>query len=146
MICPHCKTDDDKVIETRASGDAVRRRRECLSCSGRFTTYEYVEKGTVTVAKRDGRREPFKREKLLSGIRKACAKRPVSSEKMEEMVAQVETQLVQSGQVEVSYATIGDLAMKELLKADSVAYVRFASVYKEFKEVGEFVRLVSEES
>ena len=145
MICPHCKVDDDKVIETRASGDSIRRRRECLSCLGRFTTYEYVEKGVVTVAKRDGRREPFKREKLLSGIRKACAKRPVGSARMEEIATQIEAQLVQLGQVEVSYATIGDLLMKELFKTDSVAYVRFASVYKEFKELGEFVRLVSEE-
>jgi transcriptional repressor NrdR len=145
MICPNCKADNDKVIETRTSGDAIRRRRECLECSNRFTTYEYVEKGTITVAKRDGRREPFRREKLLSGIRKACAKRPVSNEKIDEMVIRIETILTHLGHGEVSYNDIGDLVMKELAKADSVAYVRFASVYKEFKEVGEFVKLVSEE-
>jgi transcriptional repressor NrdR len=145
MICPQCKADNDKVIETRASGDAVRRRRECLACSNRFTTYEYVEKATLTVAKRDGRREPFRHEKLISGIRRACAKRPVSSEKMEEIASLVESNLVQFGQQEVSYAILGDLVMKELFKTDPVAYVRFASVYKEFSEVGEFVKLVMEE-
>ena len=142
MICPHCKADNDKVIETRASGDSIRRRRECLDCSNRFTTYEYVEKGVITIAKRDGRREPFKREKLVSSIRKACAKRSVSSEKIEEMANSIESELVQIGLAEVSYAAVGDLVMKKLSQADSVAYVRFASVYKEFREVGEFVKLV----
>jgi transcriptional repressor NrdR len=145
MICPHCKSDNDKVIETRASGDSIRRRRECLDCSSRFTTYEYVEKGAITIAKRDGRREPFKHEKLISGIRKACAKRPVNSKKIEEIANLVENKLAQLGPAEVSYDVIGDLVMKELYKADSVAYVRFASVYKEFREVGEFVKLVMEE-
>jgi transcriptional repressor NrdR len=104
-----------------------------------------VEKGAITIAKRDGRREPFKREKLLSGIRKACAKRPVSSEKIEEMASSIENELVQMGLAEVSYAAVGDLVMKKLFHADSVAYVRFASVYKEFREVGEFIKLVMEE-
>ncbi len=142
MICPQCKADNDKVIETRTSGGALRRRRECLVCSHRFTTYEYVEKANLTVAKRDGRREPFKHEKLISGIRRACAKRPVSSEKMEEIAKLVEGNLVQFDHQEVSYAILGDLVMKELFKTDAVAYVRFASVYKEFSEVGEFVKLV----
>ncbi|MDR2731878.1 MAG: transcriptional regulator NrdR [Fibromonadaceae bacterium] len=145
MICPHCKADNDKVIETRPSGDTVRRRRECLECATRFTTYEYVEKGVITVAKRDGRRESFRREKLVSGIRMACAKRPVSSEKIEEMATIVENKLAKFGPAEISYDVIGDLVMKELFKADSVAYVRFASVYKEFREVGEFVKLVMED-
>jgi len=143
MICPHCKADNDKVIETRASGDSIRRRRECLNCSNRFTTYEYVEKVSVTVVKRDGRREPFGREKLISGIRKACAKRPVSNEKIDNMVALVENELAQLRQTEVSYAVIGDLVMKELSKIDPVAYVRFASVYKEFREVKDFTTFVS---
>jgi transcriptional repressor NrdR len=142
MICPHCKADNDKVIETRASGDSIRRRRECLDCSSRFTTYEYVERVSVTVVKRDGRREPFVREKLISGIRKACAKRPVSSEKIDDMVALVENELTQLRQTEVSYAVVGDLVMKELSKADPVAYVRFASVYKEFREVKDFTTFV----
>jgi transcriptional repressor NrdR len=142
MICPHCKADNDKVIETRASGDSIRRRRECLDCSNRFTTYEYVEKVSITVVKRDGRREPFGREKLISGIRKACAKRPVSNEKIDDMVALVENGLAQSKQTEVSYAVVGDLVMKELSKIDPVAYVRFASVYKEFREVKDFTTFV----
>jgi len=142
MICPNCKADNDKVIETRASGDSIRRRRECLECSNRFTTYEYIEKGTITVAKRDGRRESFKHEKLLFGIRKACAKRHISNEKMEEIVARVESNLINLDQVEVSSTAIGDLVMKELSKVDSVAYVRFASVYKEFKEIDEFVNFL----
>jgi transcriptional repressor NrdR len=146
VICPHCKADNDKVIETRTSGDSVRRRRECLDCSKRFTTYEYIEIGTITIAKRDSRREPFKREKLVSGIRKACAKRSVSSEKIEDIANLIEKKLMQLGPAEVSYAVVGDLVMKELFKIDSVAYVRFASVYKEFREVGEFVKLVMEDS
>ncbi|MDR2582758.1 MAG: transcriptional regulator NrdR [Fibromonadaceae bacterium] len=145
MMCPHCKSDNDKVIETRTSGDSIRRRRECQDCSYRFTTYEYIEKGAITIAKRDGRREPFKREKLVSGIRIACAKRPVNSEKIEEMANDIETELVQMGNAEISYATVGDLVMKKLFQADSVAYVRFASVYKEFREIGEFVKLVMED-
>jgi transcriptional repressor NrdR len=142
MICPQCKIDNDKVIETRTSGDSVRRRRECLECSHRFTTYEYVEKAALTVAKRDGRREPFRHEKLVSGMRKACAKRPVNFKKIEEIANLIEKEFVQSGQTEVSYAVIGDLVMKELSKTDPVAYVRFASVYKEFREVKDFTMFV----
>jgi len=143
MICPHCKADNDKVIETRASGDSIRRRRECLDCSNRFTTYEYVERVSITVVKRDGRREPFVREKLISGIRKACAKRPVSNEKIDNMVALIENELALLKQTEVSYAVVGDLVMKELSNIDPVAYVRFASVYKEFREVKDFTTFVS---
>jgi len=142
MICPQCKADNDKVIETRTSGDSVRRRRECLECANRFTTYEYVEKVSIAVVKRDSRREPFRREKLKSGITKACAKRPVSSEKIDEMSALIENELSQLKQSEVSYAAIGDLVMKELSKVDPVAYVRFASVYKEFREVEDFTIFV----
>jgi len=142
MICPQCKADNDKVIETRASGDSIRRRRECIECSNRFTTYEYVEKVSITVAKRDGRHEPFRREKLISGIRKACAKRPVSYEKIDEMVSLIENGLSQLKRTEVSYAVIGDLVMNELSKIDPVAYVRFASVYKEFREVEDFTIFV----
>ncbi|MCL2283282.1 MAG: transcriptional regulator NrdR [Fibromonadales bacterium] len=142
MICPVCKADNDKVIDTRASGDSVRRRRECIDCSNRFTTYEYVEKVSITVVKRDGRREPFRREKLVSGIRKACAKRPVSYEKIDEMAVLVENELFHLKQAEVSYSVVGDLVMKELSKTDPVAYVRFASVYKEFREVKDFTIFV----
>ncbi|MDR2581454.1 MAG: transcriptional regulator NrdR [Fibromonadaceae bacterium] len=144
MICPSCKEDNDKVIDTRTSGDSVRRRRECLNCSNRFTTYEYVEKLAFSVVKRDGRRENFTREKLTSGIRKACVKRPISSETIEEIVNTVENELVALGQQELSFQVIGDLVMRELAKTDSVAYVRFASVYKEFKEVGDFTILFTQ--
>jgi len=142
MNCPLCKADNDKVIDTRTNGDSVRRRRECLECSNRFTTYEYVERVSLTVAKRDGRREPFQREKLESGIKMACVKRPVSSEKIHEMVSLIETELSHLKLLEVSYTTIGDLVMKELSKIDPVAYVRFASVYKEFREVKDFTIFV----
>ncbi|MCL2259775.1 MAG: transcriptional regulator NrdR [Fibromonadales bacterium] len=142
MNCPRCKADNDKVIDTRANGDSVRRRRECLECSKRFTTYEYVERVSLTVAKRDGRREPFQREKLESGIKMACVKRPVSSEKIHEMVSMIENELSHLNQIEVSYTTIGDLVMNELAKLDPVAYVRFASVYKEFREVNDFTIFV----
>jgi len=143
MICPHCKEDNDKVIDTRANGDSVRRRRECLSCSNRFTTHEYVEKVALTVIKRDGsKRESFSREKLIGGIRKACVKRPVGPEKIEEIAKTVENELAALGLQEVPYQVIGDLVMRHLQQTDPVAYVRFASVYKEFQEVGEFVTLV----
>jgi len=142
MICPQCKADNDKVVETRGSGDSVRRRRECLECSTRFTTYEYVEKVSITVVKRDGRREPFQREKLESSIRLACVKRPVSGEKISEMVSLIESELSQLKLTEVSYAVVGDLVMKELSNVDPVAYVRFASVYKEFREVKDFTIFV----
>ncbi|MCL2206879.1 MAG: transcriptional regulator NrdR [Fibromonadales bacterium] len=142
MICPQCKADNDKVVETRGSGDSVRRRRECLECAARFTTYEYVEKVSITVVKRDGRREPFLRDKLESGIRMACAKRPVGGEKISEMVSIIENELSQLKLTEVSYAVVGDLVMKELSNVDPVAYVRFASVYKEFREVNDFTVFV----
>jgi len=144
MICPHCKEDNDKVIDTRTSGDSVRRRRECLSCSNRFTTHEYVERVALTVVKRDdSKRESFSRKKLVDGIRKACVKRPISPQKIEDIAKAVENELVAIGGQEVSYQIIGDLVMRHLQQVDLVAYVRFASVYKEFKEVGEFVSLVN---
>ncbi|GHV14506.1 transcriptional repressor NrdR [Fibrobacterales bacterium] len=144
MKCPHCKEDDDKVIDTRMSGDSVRRRRECLKCGNRFTTYEYVEKAVFSVVKRGGRREAYSREKLRTGIEKACAKRPISDDKINEIVSDVENLLVALEKSEVSYDVIGTLIMQELSKVDPVAYVRFASVYREFREVGEFVKLVEE--
>ncbi|MDR0515933.1 MAG: transcriptional regulator NrdR [Fibromonadaceae bacterium] len=138
MICPNCKADNDKVIDTRASGDSVRRRRECLNCSNRFTTYEYVEKAVFSVVKRDERREAFMRDKLASGIRKACVKRSISSEVIDKVVSEVENELTALGQQELSYRVVGDLVMRKLQGIDPVAYVRFASVYKEFQEVGDF--------
>ena len=142
MICPYCHHTEDKVVDSRSSGLSIRRRRECLACGRRFTTYEYVEVVPLTVTKRDGRHEPFKREKLISGIDAACKKRPVSRRLIEEIVTRVENALMTSESQEVRYDEIGNLVMEELRKIDAVAYVRFASVNREFKEVNEFVKQV----
>lgn len=144
MICPYCKHTEDKVVDSRSSGTAIRRRRECLGCGRRFTTYEYIEMVPLTVVKRDQSREPFEREKLLAGISMACKKRPVSRQRIEEMINSIENTLMASDTQEVRYDQIGNLVMEELRKTDPVAYVRFASVYREFKEVGEFVAQVQE--
>jgi transcriptional repressor NrdR len=144
MICPYCKHTEDKVVDSRSSGTAIRRRRECLGCGRRFTTYEYIEMVPLTVVKRDQSREPFEREKLLAGISMACKKRPVSRQRIEEMINSIENTLMASDSQEVRYDQIGNLVMEELRKTDPVAYVRFASVYREFKEVGEFVAQVQE--
>lgn len=139
MICPYCKNDEDKVVDSRLSGMSIRRRRECLACGRRFTTYEYVETVALTVIKRDKRREPFQRDKLLNGILTSCKKRPVSMETINGIVDTIENELFALESQEVSYEQIGNIVMRELRKADPVAYVRFASVYREFEEVGEFV-------
>ncbi len=142
MICPFCKHEEDKVVDSRVSGTSIRRRRECLGCGKRFTTYEYVEQVPLTVVKRDGRREPYQREKLLGGVTMACKKRPVSMQSIEDIVKKVENSLFALGQQEVGYDQIGNLMMEELRPVDQVAYVRFASVYRKFEEVGEFVEQV----
>jgi len=139
MICPFCKHAEDKVVDSRSSGSAIRRRRECLGCGRRFTTYEYVEVVSLTVIKRDNTREPFAREKLLSGIITACKKRQISRATIDEIVSDIENQLLNSDSQEIRYDQIGNMVMDALRKIDPVAYVRFASVYREFKEVGEFV-------
>jgi transcriptional repressor NrdR len=141
MRCPYCKANDDKVIDSRTSGDAavIRRRRECLGCHRRFTTYETVEETQLRVVKKDGTRVPFDRNKLLAGVRKACEKRPVSHEQIEEMGRRIEAQLNEMFEKDVSSRFIGDLVMNELRKLDPVAYVRFASVYREFKDVEQFL-------
>jgi transcriptional repressor NrdR len=139
MICPFCKNDNDKVVDSRVSGSSIRRRRECCACGRRFTTREYIELQPLTVIKRSGEREPFQREKLLRGIMNSCKKRPVSIDDIELLATRVENSLQMSESFEVSYDQIGNLVMQELKKLDAVAYVRFASIYREFKEVGEFV-------
>ena len=144
MICPFCRHKEDKVVDSRLSGDSIRRRRECLQCGRRFTTYEYVEVASLLVVKRDGSREPFHREKLLHGIMTACKKRPVSKAQMETMTTEIETALIQMEADEVSYSEIGTLVMENLKRVDQVAYVRFASVYREFKEIGEFVNAIQQ--
>ncbi|MCQ2060789.1 MAG: transcriptional regulator NrdR [Fibrobacter sp.] len=139
MICPFCKADNDKVVDSRVSGMSIRRRRECTACGRRFTTREYIEIQPLIVVKRNGDREPFQREKLLRGIENSCKKRPVTQQAIEDVAAAIENNLISNDSLEVTYDQIGNLVMQELKKLDQVAYVRFASVYREFKEVGEFV-------
>ncbi len=141
MKCPFCGHEDDKVIDSRASsdGNAVRRRRECLKCGKRFTTYEFVEEMSLMVVKKDGRRQPYDRKKILVGLQKACEKRPISSEKIEEVVSEIERELYRKFDREVSSTDIGELIMDKLAELDEVAYVRFASVYRQFKDVNQFM-------
>jgi transcriptional repressor NrdR len=141
MKCPFCGHVDDKVIDSRASsdGNAVRRRRECLKCDKRFTTYEYIEEMPLLVVKKDSRRQPYDRKKVLVGIQKACEKRPISSEKIEELVSSIERELNRKFEREVLSKEIGELIMDKLASLDEVAYVRFASVYRQFKDVNQFM-------
>jgi transcriptional repressor NrdR len=141
MRCPYCNYKEDKVVDSRATQEesAIRRRRECLKCGKRFTTYEYIEEVSLMVIKKDSRREPFDRKKILAGIIKACEKRPISVEKMEEIVAQVERAIQKKSDREVDSTRIGELVMEKLKTLDDVAYVRFASVYRQFKDVGQFM-------
>ena len=141
MRCPFCGYKEDKVVDSRATAEesAVRRRRECLKCGKRFTTYEYVEETSLLVIKKDGRRESFDRKKILAGIIRACEKRPVSVEKMEDVVTQVEHAIQKKNDREVLASRIGELVMERLKLIDDVAYVRFASVYRQFKDVGQFM-------
>ena len=140
MKCPRCGHVDNKVVDSRAGkeGDVIRRRRECLECRNRFTTYERIEEELPLVVKRDGRREPFDRQKILTGILKACEKRPISYSTIEKVVDSLEGELQASGEKEVSSVEIGRRVMGELLKLDDVAYVRFASVYRQFKDLSQF--------
>ena len=142
MKCPFCGHQEDKVVDSRASsdGDAIRRRRECLSCGKRFTTYEHVEAQPLMVIKKDGRREPFDRQKLLAGLIKACEKRPVSMDDLERLVDELERELSQHFEREAPSREVGERVMKRLHTLDPVAYVRFASVYREFKDVEQFMR------
>ncbi|MBI4845838.1 MAG: transcriptional repressor NrdR [Candidatus Omnitrophica bacterium] len=141
MKCPFCANIEDKVVDSRISteGDSIRRRRECLKCQRRFTTYEYVEKTTLMVIKKDGRREPFDRNKVLSGVLRACEKRPISMQAIEGMVDSIERQLQKNNEKEVVTSDIGELVMKSLHGTDEVAYVRFASVYRQFKDINQFL-------
>ncbi len=141
MKCPYCSHSEDKVVDSRSTQEdsAIRRRRECLSCGKRFTTYEYIEEVSLMVIKKDGRREPFDRKKILSGILRACEKRPISIERMEEIVTQVERFIQKRSDREVESARIGELVIEKLKELDDVAYVRFASVYRQFKDIGQFM-------
>jgi transcriptional repressor NrdR len=141
MKCPFCGEIDNKVIDSRVSkdGSVIRRRRECLLCSRRFTTYEHIEEIPIMIIKKDGRREIFNREKVRSGIKKACEKRDISMNLIEEHVDDIERDLRETGEKEIASAMIGEKIMAALHDLDDIAYVRFASVYREFKDVNDFV-------
>ena len=141
MRCPYCSAIENKVIDSRINqtGDITRRRRECLHCEGRFTTYERVEAVMPMIIKKDGRREPFNRDKLAEGLQKACQKRPVTTAQIEKAVSDIERRLTAFSVKELPARTIGELVMVTLHHLDKVAYVRFASVYREFQDVEEFV-------
>ena len=146
MKCPFCAELENKVIDSRLSnqGAVIRRRRECLGCQRRFTTYERVEEILPMVVKKDGRREAFDRQKVIEGLKLACQKRPVSAEHLEDVADGIERRLQEMGEKEVPSSVIGEAVMRELGKLDEVAYVRFASVYRSFKDLGEFMSELKE--
>jgi transcriptional repressor NrdR len=141
MKCPQCSFEEDKVVDSRTTkeGEAIRRRRECLKCGFRFTTYEYIERAPLMVVKKDGRREQYCREKLLGGLMRACEKRPVSREQLEKVIDDVETVMISRGKNEIKSEEIGNLVIDRLQAIDEVAYVRFASVYRQFKDINQFM-------
>ena len=141
MKCPFCSSDTDKVVDSRSSknGESIRRRRECLKCNQRFTTYEYIEEVSLNVIKSDGTREPFDRKKLLKGITISCAKRPVPTDRLDEITDQISREIEKRGEREISSKIIGEIVMSHLKQLDEVAYVRFASVYRKFRDKSEFM-------
>lgn len=141
MRCPFCNHFEDRVVDSRLSkeGESIRRRRECLKCEGRFTSYERIEEVLPLVIKKDGRREPFDRQKILQGLKKACEKRPISIATLEEVANGIEKETQELGVKEVQSTNIGEQVMNALHHLDQVAYVRFASVYREFKDINEFM-------
>jgi transcriptional repressor NrdR len=141
MKCPRCAFEEDKVVDSRTTkeGEAIRRRRECLKCAFRFTTYEYIERAPMMIVKRDGRREQYTREKLLTGLLKACEKRPVSREQLEKIVDEIEAAIFGKFKNEVKSTELGNLVIERLQGLDEIAYVRFASVYRQFKDINQFM-------
>ena len=137
MNCPYCGKQESRVIDSRSLDEGVRRRRKCLACNARFTTYERIQPHDIFVIKKDGRREGFSRDKLLLGIRKACEKRPLPTGAIDKLADAVEAELYKMGKREVSSSYIGDLVMEGLRKLDHIAYIRFASVYREFADIGD---------
>ena len=138
MYCPYCSHKDSKVTDKRASPEGIRRRRECLKCGKRFTTYEKISKEDIYIIKKDGRREKFDREKLEGGIIKAFEKRPIAKEKINETINEIEEQIRKKGKKEIKTSEIGELVMKKIKKLDNVAYIRFASVYRDFQDINDF--------
>lgn len=145
MRCPYCRTDDSRVIDSRelSGGDSIRRRRECVKCHQRFTTYERVEAMSIPVVKKDGRREEFSQEKLRQKLRVALTKRPVSEDRIDQLLANVESQLIAMNLKEVPTEVIGETVLRELKDLDHVAYIRFASVYREFADIEDLRREVN---
>ena len=141
MKCPFCDELEDKVVDSRMAkeGEVIRRRRECIGCRRRYTTYERVEEILPVVVKKDGRRESFDRSKILSGIKKACEKRPISTATIEDAADRIEKRIQEMGESEIKSRVVGEEVMKELHQLDQVAYVRFASVYREFKDIDQFM-------
>jgi transcriptional repressor NrdR len=141
MRCPSCGHLEDRVIDSRSTkeGRAIRRRRECIGCGHRYTTYEYVENASILVVKKDGKREPWSREKVVAGISRACEKRPISLSQIEAIVDRIENEIQRQAPGELASKAVGELVMAELRELDEVAYVRFASVYRHFKDVNEFL-------
>ncbi|MDY6894674.1 MAG: transcriptional regulator NrdR [Thermotogota bacterium] len=146
MKCPFCGYEETKVLDSRpaSNGTSIRRRRECLQCQARFTTYERYEQTRIRIIKKDSRRELYDRKKLMNGILKACEKRPVSTDQIEEIVDNIEEELRRSGNSEIYSSEIGDKVMEQLKSIDQVAYVRFASVYKEFRDLDSFLQAIRE--
>ncbi|MBX3237664.1 MAG: transcriptional regulator NrdR [Nitrospiraceae bacterium] len=141
MKCPFCDDVEDKVVDSRMAkeGEVIRRRRECLSCKRRYTTYERVEETMPVVVKKDGRREPFDRGKIVAGLKKACEKRPISTATIETVTDRIEKRIQELGETEIDSTAVGEEVMRELSQLDQVAYVRFASVYREFKDIDQFM-------
>lgn len=144
MKCPYCSNESFKVTNKRSSPDSIRRRRECLKCKKRFTTYERVEKSEIYVVKKDGRRELFNIEKIKNGLIKAFEKRPISIEQIENIAKEIEEQIRKKGKKEIKSSIIGEVVMKRIKKVDNIAYIRFASVYREFKHLNDFKREIKE--
>jgi transcriptional repressor NrdR len=144
MKCPRCSGIDSKVIDSRSIGEGIRRRRQCLECGTRFTTYERVQPKSIFVIKKDGRREEFNREKLMSGIQKACEKRPMPTGTIDKLVDNIEADLYKLGRVEVPSSIIGDRVMDKLGELDHIAYIRFASIYRDFTDIATLKQAVDE--
>jgi len=146
MKCPYCQSGDTKVVDKRETEDELvtRRRRECLKCEKRFTTYERVDLADLMIVKKNGSRESFSRDKLLNGLRKACEKRPVTQEKIDEVASVIEAKLRNTEKLEIESRKVGELVMRELKKLDKVAYIRFASVYMEFEDIQSFEKEIKD--
>jgi len=142
MLCPTCEHPKSDVLETRASGDGIRRRRQCQACGERFTTHERIDRKTPLIIKKDGTREPFDRDKVLAGLRIACRKRPISARHLEEAASRVETLIAAKGTAEVPAAEVGNVVLNQLKSMDLVGYLRFASVYQEVQSADDFLELL----